>query len=256
MQRTDFSLRDKVALVVGASSGIGRHVSKVLAEAGAQVIVLARRMGRLQSLVSEIESEKGRAIAIEFDITDHDGIKSMFDEVRQAAGLADVIINCAGVAKIGPVLDLHDDDWESTMEVNLNGLRRVCQEAARRLVAADRPGTIVNIASIAGLGVAPGYSAYATSKAAVIQLTRSMATELWRHNIRVNAICPGYFLTEMNDEFFATERGRKRIKSMPPRRLGELEELNGPLLLLASDASSYMTGVALPVDGGQSIRLM
>ncbi len=256
MERTDFLLHDKVALVVGASSGIGRHFSKVLAEAGAQVVVLARRMDRLQSLVSEIESEKGQAMAIEFDITDHNGMKSMFDEVRRAAGLADVIINCAGVANMGPVLDLHDDDWDSTMEVNLNGLRRVCQEAARRLIAADRPGTIVNIASIAGLGVAPGYSAYATSKAAVIQLTRSMATELWRHNIRVNAICPGYFLTEMNDEFFATERGRKRIKRMPPRRLGELEELSGPLLLLASDASSYMTGVALPVDGGQSIRLM
>lgn len=255
MEPTNFSLRNKVALVAGASSGIGRHFSKVLAAAGAQVVVLARRLDRLETLVREIEAEDGRASAIEFDVTDRDGVAAMFDKAESSAGLADVIVNCAGIATMGSVLDLDDDDWDRTMEVNLNGLRRVSQEASHRLIAAKRPGAIVNVASVAGLGVLPGYSVYATSKAAVIHLTRSMATELWRDNIRVNAICPGYFMTEMNEEYFATERGRKHIKRMPPRRLGELEELSGPLLLLASDASSYMTGVALPVDGGQSIRI-
>jgi NAD(P)-dependent dehydrogenase (short-subunit alcohol dehydrogenase family) len=254
--QTDFSLTHKVALVVGASSGIGRHFSKVLAAAGANVVVTARRLERLESLVAEISAEEGRASAIEFDVTDRDGVTEMFDEAERAAGLIDVVVNCAGIANVGPVLELTDSDWDRTLEVNVNGLRRVSQEAARRLIAAERPGSIVNVASVAGAGVAPGYSAYGTSKAAVIQLTRSMATELWRHNIRVNALCPGYFLTEMNEDFFATERGRKYIKRTPPRRLGELDELSGPLLLLASEASSYMTGVALPVDGGHSIRLI
>jgi NAD(P)-dependent dehydrogenase (short-subunit alcohol dehydrogenase family) len=256
MEKIDFTLEGKVALVTGASSGIGRHFSTVLAAHGAHVVALARRAGRLALLVSEIEAAGGQASAIEFDVTQREGLVAVFDEAERAAGLIDVVVNSAGVASVGSALELSDDDWDHVMAVNVDGLRRVSQEAARRLVAAEKPGTIINVASIVGIRAAPGYTAYSTSKAAVIQLTRTMAVELWRHDIRVNAICPGYFVTEINEDFFMSERGKKYVERIPPRRIGELDELGGPLLLLASDASSYMTGVALPVDGGHSIRLI
>ncbi len=256
MEKIDFTLEGKVALVTGASSGIGRHFSTVLAAHGAHVVALARRAGRLALLVSEIEAAGGQASAIEFDVTQREGLVAVFDEAERAAGLIDVVVNSAGVASVGSALELSDDDWDHVMAVNVDGLRRVSQEAARRLVAAEKPGTIINVASIVGIRAAPGYTAYSTSKAAVIQLTRTMAVELWRHDIRVNAICPGYFVTEINEDFFMSERGKKYVERFPPRRFGVLVELGGPLLLLASDASSYMTGVALPVDGGHSIRLI
>jgi NAD(P)-dependent dehydrogenase (short-subunit alcohol dehydrogenase family) len=256
MQQSDSTMRDKIALVTGASSGIGRHFSKVLAAAGARIVAVARRKDRLDSLASEIEAVGGQASGIEFDVTQRDAVAALFDEMESTVGLPDVVVNCAGVVDVSTVLEMEEKDWDRVMEVNVNGLRRVSQEAARRWVAAKRAGTIVNVASIAGMGVTPGYPAYATSKAAVIQLTRAMAIELWQHDIRVNALCPGYFLTEMNEDYFATKRGQRYLTRIPPRRLGRLDELSGPLLLLASNASSFMTGVALPVDGGHSIRLI
>lgn len=251
-----FSLANRVALVTGASSGLGRHFARVLAEAGAQVVAGARRVDRLEELVAEIETLGGSAIASPLDVTDQESIDALFAQSAETLGLIDVVINCAGTAETGKFLELGDSDWDRVFDVNLNGLRRISQEATRRLIEAGRPGVIVNIASVAGLAAAPGWTVYATSKAAVIHLTKTMATELWRHNIRVNALCPGYFPSEMNDEFLASERGKDYVARFPPRRVGELHELTGPLLLLASDASSYMTGVALPVDGGHAIRLV
>jgi len=251
-----FSLANRVALVTGASSGLGRHFARVLAEAGAQVVAGARRVDRLEELVAEIETLGGSAVASPLDVTDQESIDALFAQSAETLGLIDVVINCAGTAETGKFLELGDSDWDRVFDVNLNGLRRISQEATRRMIEAGRPGVIVNIASVAGLAAAPGWTVYATSKAAVIHLTKTMATELWRHNIRVNALCPGYFPSEMNDEFLASERGKDYVARFPPRRVGELHELTGPLLLLASDASSYMTGVALPVDGGHAIRLV
>ena len=256
MAQDCFSMAGKVALVTGASSGLGRHFAKVLAEAGAHALVAARRLHRLETLVGEIESAGGRASALELDVTQPQSVAAAFAGADAAAGPLDVLINCAGIVKSGNFLDLEDADWEAVLEVNLHSLRRVSRQAARRMVDGGRGGAIINVASIAGLGAAPELSAYATSKAAVIQLTRVMATELWRHGVRVNALCPGFFRTEMNEAFFGSEQGQQYLRRIPPRRLGRPDELTGPLLLLASDASSFMTGVALPVDGGHSIRLI
>ncbi|HEY5622942.1 MAG TPA: SDR family oxidoreductase [Gammaproteobacteria bacterium] len=256
MQKLEFSLAGKVSLVTGASSGIGRDAAGLLAAHGAHVVGVARRKDRLDSLAAEIRHAGGRADVIEFDVTTVDGIGGLFDEVESIAGLPDIVVNSAGIADVAHAVEQTEDDWARMMGVNLDALRRISMEAARRQMVAERPGSIVNIASIAGFGAAPGYAAYSTSKAAVIQLTRSLATELWRFGIRVNALCPGYFRTEINDDFFGSERGKRYVKQIPPRRLGELHELRGPLLLLACDEGSYMTGVALPVDGGHSIRMI
>ena len=251
-----FSLTGKVALVTGASSGLGRHFAKVLAEAGAQVVAGARRIDRLNELVTEINSMNGSAIASQLDVTNQESIHALFEKTVKSIGLIDIVVNCAGITETGKFIEVEDSDWDKVFEVNVNGLRRVSREATRRLIEAKHPGVIVNIASVAGIGAAPGWTAYATSKAAVIHLTKTVATELWRHGIRVNALCPGYFPTEMSKTFLSSEQGQKYVERFPPRRTGELHELTGPLLLLASDASSYMTGVALSVDGGHAIRLV
>ncbi len=250
-----FSLTGKVALVTGASSGLGRHFAKVLAEAGAHVVASARRINHLNELVTEINTMNGSAIASQLDVTNQESINSLFEKTVESIGLIDIVVNCAGIAETGKFLEVEDSDWDKVFEVNVNGLRWVSREATRRLIEARHPGVIVNIASVAGIGAAPGWAAYATSKAAVIHLTKTMATELWRHDIRVNVLCPGYFPTEMNKAFLSSEQGQKYVERFPPRRTGELHELTGPLLLLASDASSYMTGVVLSVDGGHTIRL-
>lgn len=251
-----FSLVGKVALVTGASSGIGRHAAGILANAGARVIACARRLDRLEELVSEIQSMGGTAEAAQLDVTDKESIDSMFKKTNETLGLVDILVNCAGIAETGEFVELDDSIWNKVFAVNLDGLRKMSQEVTSQLIKAKRPGVIINVASVAGMSAAPGWTVYATSKAAVIHLTKNMATELWRHNIRVNALCPGYFPTEMNKEFFSSDQGKEYLKRLPPRRIGNLEELTGPLLLLASDASSYMTGVALPVDGGHAIRLV
>ena len=250
-----FSLTGKVALVTGASSGLGRHFAKVLAEAGAHVVASARRINHLNELVTEINTMNGSAIASQLDVTNQESINSLFEKTVESIGLIDIVVNCAGIAETGKFLEVEDSDWDKVFEVNVNGLRWVSREATRRLIEARHPGVIVNIASVAGIGAAPGWAAYATSKAAVIHLTKTMATELWRHDIRANVLCPGYFPTEMNKAFLSSEQGQKYVERFPPRRTGELHELTGPLLLLASDASSYMTGVVLSVDGGHTIRL-
>lgn len=248
-----YSVQGKTALITGASSGLGEHFSKVLSAAGATVIVAARREDKLASLVKEITDSGGTAHAVALDVTDDNSILAAIAWIAKEIGVVDILINNAGVADAGSCLEVEPKDWDFVMNANLKGAWRIATLIARQMIEHKVGGAIVNIASILGMRVGMGQLSYATSKAAVIQMTKSMALELGRYDIRCNALCPGYFRTEINDDFFSTPKGEAYIKTMPARRLGQKNELNGPLLLLASEAGSFMNGVALPVDGGHLI---
>lgn len=246
-----FSLQGRVALVTGASSGLGHRFARVLAAYGAKVIVAARRADKLAELVREIEADGGVAAAVEMDVSDQASIASSFDEVEKPFGTASILVNNAGIAKRGSVVDFSPEDWRAIMDVNLDGVWYVGQESARRMIAANVAGSIINIASILGRRVAATMTGYAVTKAAVIQMTRSMAVELARNNIRVNAIAPGYILTDINSAFFETDQGKAMIEVIPQRRIGAPSDLDGTLLLMASDkAAGFMTGTTITVDGG------
>ncbi|MCB1688327.1 MAG: SDR family oxidoreductase [Halioglobus sp.] len=245
-----FSLEGKVALVTGASSGFGQHFAPVLARAGARVVLAARRTDLIQAEADRINAAGGEAIAVTMDVTSSTSIADALDEVEKVFGVVTVVINNAGITIPKLLLDLSDDDWNKVIDTNLNGVAFVTRETARRMIAAGTPGSIVNIASILAERVQKALTNYAASKAAVVQFTKTAALELAQNNIRVNALCPGYFQTELNGEWFKTQDGQELIKRIPQRRTGNLEELNGPLLLLASDAGSLMTGSAVTVDGG------
>ena len=257
MTENIFSLDGRTALVTGASSGIGEYFVQVLAEAGATVIGADIRKDVLDKTIEQIKQQGHSVTAVAMDVTSQDSVDQVFDQITQDVGVPDVIVNCAGVARAADFLDTTVDDWDLVMDVNLKGTYLVGRKAAALLVENKKPGSIVNIASLLGLGgVQPQLAFYQTSKTGVVALTKSMATELFRHGIRVNALCPGYVMTDMNREFFTSEAGQNYIKRMPQRRLGEKHELKGPLLLLASDAGSFINGAALPVDGGHSIRVI
>jgi NAD(P)-dependent dehydrogenase (short-subunit alcohol dehydrogenase family) len=244
-----FSLQGRVALVTGASSGIGRVLAKGLSAAGARVVVVARRADRLEELVREIEQSGGIAAAVQADVTDADSIERAFDAAEQTFGTVDVIVSNAGVTEARNFLKIDAASRDAIFDTNLRGVWNVGQVGARRLVAASKGGSIINIASVLGLGVQPGLASYCASKGAVIQLTRSMAIDLTKHNIRVNALAPGWFKSEMNDDFFESPAGLESIARMPARRLGKIEELIGPVVILASDAGSFMNGSVVVVDG-------
>lgn len=255
MRKNIFDLTDHVALVTGASSGLGEHFAQVLADAGARVVVAARRVERLQKLVERIQAAGGSAAAVAIDVTDVDSVTNGFIAAEKCFGTLDLLINNAGVAKPVVFLKSSEDDWDFVMQTNLKAAWRVAREFSARLVAANKPGVVVNIASMLGLGVGYGETLYSVSKAGVVQLTKNMALELMRYNVRVNALCPGYFETELNTDYFHSERGQTYIaKNIPSKRLGQLDELNGPLLLLASGAGSFVNGVALAVDGGHLVH--
>jgi NAD(P)-dependent dehydrogenase (short-subunit alcohol dehydrogenase family) len=243
----ELSLASKRILITGASSGLGAHFARVAVRAGATTVVAARRRDRLAALVSELGPEK--ASAIELDVTDEQSIERCLAE----AGPLDVVINNAGVAETKAATAISGADFDHVVDTNLRGCFLVATAAARRWVDEKRPGTIVNIASILGLRVANSVSTYAISKAGVVQMTKTLALEWARHGIRVNALAPGYLATEINAEFFASEAGAVMTRRIPMRRLGQLSELDAPFLLLASDASSFMTGSVLAVDGGHLV---
>lgn len=247
-------LRGKVALVTGASSGLGRHFAGVLARHGASVVLAARRREALEQVAKDL---RGTGASVEFvglDVRDPEGIPESIAAAARAFGSISILVNNSGVAVTKPVLEQSEEDWSSVVDTNLGGAFRVAQAVARQMVEAGRGGSIVNIASIVGLRAAGQLAPYAASKAGLVYLTRSMAVELARHGIRVNAIAPGYFETDMNSTFFATEAGHAMLKRVPLRRLGRLVELDAPLLFLASDASSFVTGSVVTVDGGHSVN--
>jgi NAD(P)-dependent dehydrogenase (short-subunit alcohol dehydrogenase family) len=243
-------LDGQVALVTGASSGFGAHFSRVLAEAGATVAVAARRLDRLNAVATSIVDYGGKAAAFAMDVTDPASIDTALTAIERDLGPIRVLVNNAGIAETGPFLELTDEHWRRQMDVNFDGVLRVGRAASKRMAAHGKGGCIVNTASVAGFLVAKGLSAYATSKAAVVHLTKAMALELAPLNIRVNALAPGYFPTELNENFLKSDAGLKMLARYPMPRAGRLEELDGPLLLLASEAGSYMTGTILTVDGG------
>ncbi len=247
------NISGKAALVTGASSGLGWRFAETLAQRGVKVVACARRVERLDALVHAVREQGGDIHGVAMDVTDVGSVVAAFDQAEELTGTPEIIINNAGIALASRVLEMSDDDWLSTIDTNLNGVYWCAREAGRRLKASGKSGSIINIASLLGKRVLPGVAAYAASKAAVIQLTKAMALELAKYNIRVNAICPGYILTDINGDYFDTDEGRAMIKSIPQRRLGDVSDLDGLLLLLASPASGFMTGAAIEIDGGHSL---
>ena len=248
-----FSLAGQVALVTGASGGLGAHFAQVLATAGATVAVAARRDDRVAAVVSEIVSTGGRALAVSLDVTNLESVAGAFDVTEQDAGLVTVVVNNAGIVDGERALDVSESEWDRVIDTNLKGAWVVAQEAARRMIAANIGGSIVNIASILGFRVSGRIAPYAISKAGVVQMTKALALEWSRYNIRVNALAPGYVETDINREFLKSDAGAKLIRRIPQRRIGRPEDLDGSLLLLASGASGYMTGSIIPVDGGHLV---
>ena len=250
-----FDLTGHTALVTGASSGLGRHFALTLAKAGAKAALAARRMERLNETVKAIESEGGTALAIELDVTDPEAIAPAFGKAEATLGPVTILVPAAGVTARAFFTDTREDQWRHVMDTNLDGVWRTCREGARRMQANKTGGSIIIIASVLSFNVVKATSPYATSKAAIAHLTRAMALELARDNIRVNALAPGYFSTELNEEYLRSEMGLRLIAKFPMQRLGDMSELDAPLLLLASDAGSFMTGAVIPVDGGALLSM-
>lgn len=242
-------LSGKTAFVTGASGGLGAHFAQVLARAGAAVIIAARRREALAEVAAGIEAAGGRCETAALDVADSASIAA----IEPLLAGVDIFVNNAGVVVEKPFLDQSEEDWDRVVGTNAKGMFLLTQAAARAMKARGKGGSIINIASILGLRQGAHVSTYAISKAAAIQLTKSAALELARFGIRVNALCPGYIETDLNRSAWETEGGKRMIQRIPQRRLGEAHELDGPLLLLASDASSYMTGSALVADGGHLV---
>jgi NAD(P)-dependent dehydrogenase (short-subunit alcohol dehydrogenase family) len=244
-------LEGRTALVTGASSdGFGAHFARVLANAGAEIVLAARRRDRIERLALDLGRNGAKARCVTMDVTDTGSVAAALAE----AGPVDILVNNAGTTHGARLLDQTEYDYDRVINTNMKGAWTVATQVARQMRDGDIKGSIINIASITGLRPADAIAPYAISKAALIQMTRQMGLELARYGIRVNALAPGYFSTDLNRDFFETDAGKKMIARVPMRRLGHYEDLDGPLLLLASDASRFMTGAVIPVDGGHLVN--
>jgi 3-oxoacyl-[acyl-carrier protein] reductase len=250
-----FDLTGRVALVTGASGGLGLRFAEVLAANGASVALVARRAGKLAEAVAKIESAGGKAVAVEADVLDRKKMNRAFDQAQEAFGTVTILVNNAGVAHSTRATDLAEDEWHRVVRTNLDAVFFWAQEGARRMLAANEKGAIINIASVLGFGVSKGTIAYATAKAGVIQMTKALGLELAFNGIRVNAIAPGWFVTDINRDYLASEHGKKLTRDIPVGRFGQDGDLDGALLLLASDAGSYIAGATIVCDGGQMVAL-
>ncbi len=245
-----FDLSGRVALVTGASSGLGWRFAEVLAANGAAVALCARSADKLASLEHRIAQAGGRAVAVDMDVTDEASVTAAFDRATEALGMPTILINNAGIALQKSIVEQSYEDWRRVLDTDLDGVFLAGREAARRIIEAGETGAIVNIASILAFGVSKTLAAYSAAKGGVVQLTRAMALEWATSGVRVNAIAPGYILTEINRDFFETSRGEDMIDQIPMKRIGDPSDLDGVLLLLASDAGAFMTGETVVVDGG------
>ncbi|MBX9461905.1 MAG: glucose 1-dehydrogenase [Aquamicrobium sp.] len=253
MEVERMALQDRVALVTGASSGLGAHFARVLAAHGARVLLAARRVDALEEQKAEIEAAGGRADIVRLDVADGGSVEAAFGSFDAADLRIDIVVNNAGISEAAPALSVTAGDWDRVLDTNLKGVFLVAQAAARRMQGDGRGGSIVNVASILGHRVAGNLASYAASKAGVVRLTEALALEWARFGIRVNSLCPGYIETDLNREFFASDAGKALIRRIPQRRLGAPSDLDGALLLLASDAGRYMTGSSITVDGGHLV---
>jgi 3-oxoacyl-[acyl-carrier protein] reductase len=249
-----FDLKDRVALVTGASSGLGRRFAQVLAANGAAVALVARRADRLKNLQASIEKAGGKAVAIEADVLDRAAMRRAFDQAEKALGTITILVNNAGVAHSTRATDLSEEEWCRVVGTNLDAVFFCAQEGANRMLKAGKKGAIVNIASVLGFGVSKGTIAYSTAKAGVVQMTKALGLELAFKGVRVNAIAPGWFVTEINREYLEGA-GKGLTRDIPVGRFGQEGDLDGALLLLVSDAGSYIAGATLVVDGGQMVAL-
>jgi NAD(P)-dependent dehydrogenase (short-subunit alcohol dehydrogenase family) len=254
-----FDLQGRTALVTGGFSGLGLHFAQVLAAHGAKVALVGRRIELGHTVARHIAESLARpdeVRAYQADVTDAASVARAFAQAQADLGLPVVVVNNAGTVVRKPSLEVNEDDWDAVVDVNLSGVFKVAQAAARCLIAAGKPGTIINIASILGLRVRTQVASYAATKAAVVQLTKALALEWAEQGIRVNAIAPGYFETDINRDLLRSEAGRAIISRVPLKRPGTVSELDGPLLLLASELSSYMNGAVIPVDGGHLVNTL
>jgi len=255
----EVNFEGKIAMVTGASSGLGARFAKALAGAGAQVVLASRRVERLKELRAEIEADGGAAHVVRLDVTDLGSIKAAIAHAETEAGPIDILINNSGVSSTQRLLDVGEDDYGYIMDTNLRGAFFMAQQTAKRMIARAKGDPrkqhrIVNIASVAGLRVLPQIGVYCMSKAGVVQMTKAMAVEWGKYGINVNAICPGYIATDSNEDYFDTEPGRKLIEMLPRKRPGKPEDLDGLLLLLAAEEAHFINGAIITADDGMTAQ--
>jgi NAD(P)-dependent dehydrogenase (short-subunit alcohol dehydrogenase family) len=248
-----FDLTGHTALVTGGGSGIGKHFAQVLAHQGAAVVVAGRRLDKLEAVADSIRAGNGKAFVVEMDVAHESSVAAAIEKAQQDAGTIDILINNAGIVGTQSALEMPEEEWDAVIATNLKGCWLCARHVARRLIAGQKRGNIVNVASILGIMTQKGTAPYSAAKSGLIHLTRVLASEWVRHGIRVNALAPGYIMSDMAEGFFSAPRGAKVIQLIPQRRVGTVEDLTVPMLLLASEASSYMTGTTIPIDGGLSL---